>query len=103
MYDNAVVDVFVERDSDEARFIARNLDCLQCHTELIPDFDKASVHHPFMMQECTVCHTPHGKDVKRTIVSGSSSTLEQNRTALRWLPLKWAIGLWDGFRGARPW
>lgn len=94
-----VVDVFVQRDSDEARFIARNLDCLQCHTELIPDFDKASVHNPFMMQECTVCHTPHGKDVERTIVSGSSKTWEQTRTALRWLPLKWAIDLWDGVSG----
>jgi predicted CXXCH cytochrome family protein len=95
----SVANVFIDRNPDEARFIARNLECLQCHTELIPDFDRASVHQPFMLRECTVCHTPHGKDVTRTIVSGGSTTLQEITTVLRWLPLKVVLGVWDSFRG----
>ena len=76
----SVVDVFIDRKPDEARFIARNLECLQCHTELIPDFDTRLGPQPVHAAECTVCHTPHGKDVERTIVSGGSRTFER-RTA----------------------
>ena len=97
----SIVDLFVNRGPDEARFIARNIECLQCHTELIPDFDRTTVHRPFMLQECTVCHTPHGKDVERTILSGSSRTLAEGRftTVLRYLPLKLILGAWDSFTG----
>ena len=80
-----VVDTWVNRGPDQARFITRNLECLQCHTELIPDMAKTSVHNPFMLQECTVCHTSHGKEVERTTISGSSRTWKRARTLL---PLK---------------
>ena len=42
------VDVWIERSPEEREFIARNLDCLQCHTELIPDLARTSVHDPFL-------------------------------------------------------
>lgn len=44
----------------KAQFLVRNMACLQCHTELIPELGRSSVHKPFLDQECTVCHTPHG-------------------------------------------
>ena len=38
-------------------FIARNLDCVQCHTELIPQLARTAVHDPFLKESCTTCHT----------------------------------------------
>ncbi|MHB9002729.1 MAG: cytochrome c3 family protein [Coriobacteriia bacterium] len=95
-----VVDTWVNQGPEQARFVTRNLECLQCHTELIPDFGKASVHNPFMLKECTVCHTRHGREVERTILSGIRRTWERARTLIRWLPLKWILGSFQGVAGA---
>ena len=93
------IDIWTTRGPQQASFIARNLECLQCHTELIPDFSKASVHQPFVKKECTTCHTPHGKRVSATVSGGGSKRVEQVRTLLQWLPLKWWFSLWKGFTG----
>ena len=93
------VDVWVNRGPDEARFITRNLACLQCHTELIPEMSKASVHNPFMLETCTTCHTEHGKEVERTITSGPSETWQRFQTVVEWLPLKWVLSIFDGVAG----
>jgi len=97
----SVVDVLVNRAGERARFITRNLECLQCHTELIPDFDLDAVHNPFAMEECTVCHTPHGEEVERTIFAGGSRTWERARTLLEWLPLRWILDAYDSVAGVR--
>jgi len=95
----SVVDVWVNREPNQARFITRNLECLQCHTELIPDFERTAVHNPFMLQECTVCHTAHGKEVERTTIRGGSRTWKRVRTLVEWLPVKWVFSLYDGVAG----
>lgn len=95
-----VVDTWVNQGPAQARFVTRNLECLQCHTELIPDFNKAAVHNPFMLKECTVCHTRHGREVERTIFSGVRRTWERARTLIQWLPLKWILGSYEGVAGA---
>lgn len=95
----SVVDVWINREPDRARFITRNLACLQCHTELIPEFSKAAVHNPFMMEECTVCHTSHGKEIERTTFEGGSRTWNRVRTLMEWLPLKWAYSIYDSVSG----
>ncbi len=92
-------DVVVTRGPQQARFIARNLACLQCHTELIPDFTKADVHSPFAQKECTTCHTPHGRQVTSIVTQGSGSSFKRYTTLFQWLPLKWWFGLWDGITG----
>lgn len=75
--------------AQQAKFVANNIECLQCHTELIPDFNKAEVHNPFAFKECTTCHTPHGKKVSVSITTAASRFFNRNRTALQWLPLRW--------------
>ncbi len=94
-----IVDTFVDRGPDRVRFVARNLECLQCHTELIPELSLASVHNPFLLEDCTVCHTPHGKEVERTLMSGSASTFQRIRTVVEWLPLRWILSAWDSVTG----
>lgn len=91
--------VWLRGGSEQARFIARNLECLQCHTELIPDFNKASVHNPFAIKECTGCHTPHGKKVTVTTVTSPAEVWKRYTTALQWLPLKWWFTLSQGAAG----
>lgn len=81
--------VWVTGGKQQARFMARNIECLQCHTELIPDFSKTTVHNPFAMKECTTCHTPHGKKVTMSVTSGPGAAWMRYRTMLQWLPLKW--------------
>lgn len=98
---SVVVDQWVNRGPDQARFIARNLECLQCHTELIPDLQRASVHSPFMLKECVVCHTRHGKEIERSTYSGVSRTWERVRTLVEWLPLKWIIAVYDSATGVK--
>jgi predicted CXXCH cytochrome family protein len=81
-------DLVVSRGPQQARFVARNLACLQCHTELIPDFSRPVVHRPFALQECTICHTPHGKEVTAIVNQGPGMRLQRFRTLLQWLPLR---------------
>lgn len=95
----SIVDVWVNRGPDQARFITRNLECLQCHTELIPDMSAVAVHNPFLLKECTVCHTPHGKEVERTTFAGASRTFRRVRTIIEWLPLKWVLSSYDAVTG----
>jgi len=96
----AVMAQLITRGPDQARFIARNLECLQCHTQLIPDLGKPSVHSPFMLKECTVCHTPHGVELERTIIYGGfSNALDRAQTVIEWLPLNWVLGFWDSVTG----
>jgi predicted CXXCH cytochrome family protein len=93
------VDIVVTRGPQQARFIARNLACLQCHTELIPDFTKPVVHQPFIKKECTTCHTPHGSQVTAIVTQGTGSTIQRYTTLVQWLPLKWWVSIWEGLSG----
>jgi predicted CXXCH cytochrome family protein len=94
------VDMVVTRGPQQARFIARNLACLQCHTEQIPNFTKATVHSPFMLRDCTVCHTKHGSQVMATVTQGANTQLSRYRTLVQWLPLKWWFDIWGAFGGS---
>jgi len=88
--------VWMTAGPQQARFIARNIECLQCHTELIPDFSKADVHQPFATKDCVTCHTPHGKKVTVTVTQGATTTWKRFTTAIEWLPLKWWFALTEG-------
>jgi len=80
---------------EQARFVARNVECLQCHTELIPDFNKETVHNPFALKQCTTCHTPHGKEVRVSITRDPKEALKRYKTLVQWLPLRWWLMLWQ--------
>ncbi len=95
----SAVDTLVNRGPDQARFITRNLECLQCHTEVIPDLTRASVHNPFMLKECLVCHTEHGQEIERSVFSGGSRSVQRLRTLVEWLPLKWILAAYDSVTG----
>jgi len=73
----------------QARFVAQNLECLQCHTELIPDLSRPTVHNPFALKECTTCHTRHGKKVTVSVATATSQLFRRTRAMLQWLPLRW--------------
>jgi predicted CXXCH cytochrome family protein len=83
-----VIETLVSRSPDQIRSITRNIECLQCHSELIPAMSKASVHNPFMLKGCTACHTPHGKIVEKSVVAGARQSWERTKTLVEWLPLK---------------
>lgn len=91
--------VWVTRGPEQARFVARNIECLQCHTELIPEFKRQVVHNPFALKECTACHTPHGKKVSVSVVQGPGAVWRRYTTLLQWLPLKWWFTLSSGRAG----
>jgi predicted CXXCH cytochrome family protein len=82
-------------DDEVIRSIARNLECLQCHTELIPDFSRDIVHDPFMAERCTTCHTPHGEIRTETVLEGVRMAWGRIRTLVQWLPLKIALDVFD--------
>lgn len=92
-------EIWVTNGPERARFIARNYECLQCHTELIPNFSKAAVHNPFMNKECTACHTPHGKKISVSVTEDAGQVWRRYTTALEWLPLRLWFSLFEGKSG----
>ncbi len=93
-------DVIVTRGPQQARFVARNLECLQCHTEKIPEFSKKTVHSPFQLKDCTVCHTRHGGQLTVTVTQGASRQVSRIRTLIQWTPLKWWYDAWAAISGS---
>jgi predicted CXXCH cytochrome family protein len=85
-----IVDVWVRTPVANREFIVRNLACLQCHTELIPDMNKPYVHQPFLKQQCTTCHTPHGREVVQQTITGPAERWQRLSTLVEWLPLRLA-------------
>jgi len=89
-------EVWLSGGQQQARFVARNIECLQCHTELIPDLTLPTVHDPFARKECTTCHTPHGKKVSVSVTTAASQYLRRTRTMIQWLPLRWWFTITEG-------
>jgi predicted CXXCH cytochrome family protein len=57
----ALLDLYVLRGPAQRSMISRDLECLRCHAEVLPPVAAASVHFPFEREQCTSCHTRHGK------------------------------------------
>lgn len=92
-----VVDVYVTApESSRVQSIIRNLECLQCHVELIPSFSKQAVHNPFEKKSCTTCHTPHGEIVRTKVTQGPIERWQRFRTLIEWLPLRIACQVGAG-------
>jgi DmsE family decaheme c-type cytochrome len=91
-----VADVYVSRTPVQRSFIARNIECLKCHTELIPDMSKASVHNPFLLKDCKTCHTPHGSEVVERRTVGAVQTWTRLKSVVEWLPLRLACRTYEG-------
>ncbi|MDY0341112.1 MAG: cytochrome c3 family protein [Coriobacteriia bacterium] len=84
------------RSEDEVvRGITDNLECLQCHVELIPEFDRDVVHNPFMAEQCTTCHTPHGQLETETVFDGAVQGWNRARTLVEWIPVKLVLDIFD--------
>lgn len=94
-----VADVFVLTTPEKREFIIRNAECLQCHPELIPEFNRASVHNPFLKKRCTTCHTKHGELVQTITKGGVQETWRKFRTLIEWLPLRIACEVGAGPAG----
>ncbi|HAL30365.1 MAG TPA: hypothetical protein DCP20_06580 [Coriobacteriia bacterium] len=90
----------LQGDDQVVRGVIENLECLQCHAELIPEFDRDVVHNPFMAEQCTTCHTPHGLIETETVIEGVSQFWNRTRTLVQWLPLKIALDVFDAEDGA---
>jgi len=88
-----VSEMWLIGSEQQARFVASNIECLQCHTELIPDFNKETVHNPFALRQCDTCHTPHGKEVRVTVAMGPQELFTRYRLLAQWLPLRWWLSL----------
>lgn len=90
------VNIWVERTPDEVRFVTRNLGCLECHTEYIPEAKKTSVHSPFLLNSCLTCHTPHGMAVERTVRGGAQKRWQRLKAWMEWMPLKLVLWASEG-------
>jgi len=82
-------------DDEVVRGVVENLKCLQCHVELIPEFDRDVVHNPFAAEQCTTCHTPHGKIETETVFEGAVQAWNRVRTLVEWIPVKLVLELFD--------
>ncbi|MBN2839967.1 MAG: cytochrome c3 family protein [Coriobacteriia bacterium] len=82
-------------DDEVVRGVIENLECLQCHTELIPEFELEVVHNPFMAEQCTTCHTPHGRIETETVFEGAVQEWNRMRTLVEWIPVKLVLELFD--------
>ena len=67
-------------------FVATNMPCLQCHTELLADMHDTSVHQPFLTQHCTSCHTPHGRRTETSFFPKTIGWIQRLLAWLQWLP-----------------
>lgn len=76
---------------ERVRWIADNRTCLQCHTELLPQFNMAAVHNPFERKSCTTCHTDHGALFMKEASPSRLWILERCGVVVTWEPLKRAI------------
>lgn len=84
-----VADIWTTAPSSEQRTaILRNIECLRCHTELMPQFSMDWVHNPFTKEGCTTCHTPHGEIVRTAKSLGPVERWQRMRTLIEWLPLR---------------
>lgn len=83
-----VVQTYTTKTPEQIRRITRNLECLQCHSELIPQFSYPSVHDPFMKKDCITCHTPHGYVEATSVIAGARQLWQRTKTLVEWLPLK---------------
>ncbi len=72
----------------KAVFVARNVGCLQCHTELLAEMRMRSTHSPFLERNCTSCHEPHANIVKVTVTSEGASGTISAATWFRWGPFR---------------
>jgi predicted CXXCH cytochrome family protein len=93
------VEVWVERTPQEREFITRNVECLECHSDMVPETTKASVHNPFLLEDCTTCHTPHGKEVVERVYAVGWKRYQRIRTMLEWLPFEFVIDTFDSAVG----
>ncbi len=74
--------------SEQKTAIMRNIECLGCHVELLPQYAMQARHNPFLFKRCTVCHTPHGEIVRSTRAFGPVERWQRLRTLIEWLPLR---------------
>lgn len=86
-----LVETWMDYGPDEIRVVTENLECLQCHSELIPSFSMSSVHVPFEQSGCTTCHTPHGEKKTTTVYEGARLIWDRTKTLVQWLPLKMIV------------
>lgn len=94
-----VVETYVSKSPDQIKVVTKNLECLQCHEELIPLMAWPSVHDPFVKEQCTTCHTPHGHVEAKSVISGISQTWERTKTLVEWLPLKLVLDVFYSAEG----
>ncbi|MCL4079332.1 hypothetical protein MX659_07020 [Coriobacteriia bacterium Es71-Z0120] len=83
-----IVQTYTTKTPEQIQRITRNLECLQCHSELIPQFSYPTVHDPFMRKDCTTCHTPHGHVEVTSVIAGAKQVWQRVKTLVEWLPLK---------------
>ncbi len=91
-----ITQTYVTAGNDKViRSVTQNLECLQCHVELIPEFSRDVVHNPFALERCTTCHTPHGEIETTTVLAGITQVWNRTRTLVEWLPLKIVLDVFD--------
>lgn len=87
---------YIGRGPEQVRSIARNLECLQCHSDLIPQLREPVVHNPFELESCTACHTPHARETERTVWARTTTLARRTATLFRWLPITWLFSVTSG-------
>jgi predicted CXXCH cytochrome family protein len=84
-----------ESISQRATFLARNSECLRCHTEVLRSAADASVHEPFLKQQCSSCHNQHTGLLEVRVDSDIDSEVTTLGGWLRWGPFRWVANWYE--------
>ncbi|HSK47685.1 MAG TPA: cytochrome c3 family protein [Coriobacteriia bacterium] len=87
----AIVGSLTRFQLSRAQFLARNAECLVCHTEVLEQMKLTSQHQPFVTEHCTSCHTPHGSSLQVKQRTWFASFSEGMGLWLRWGPFRWLV------------
>ncbi len=80
--------VYYRVGPQRARFIASNMGCLQCHTELLAQMRMPSTHNPFVERDCTSCHEPHTELLQVKVTGGGVTGGVTAGSWIRWGPFR---------------
>jgi len=82
-----VYQALTDRPLQKAMFLRSNARCLVCHSEIAALLERRSVHHPFMMQQCTSCHTDHGEQFEKQLEGAGLSGADLGKACGPFIPV----------------
>lgn len=81
--------------SQSISFVVSNIECLQCHTEMLDTMGMSSIHDPYARQQCESCHNNHAWLVTSEVTEEGGTVEVTSSVWLRWGPFRWVFDTLD--------